>query len=228
MKRSSIVKVAGLAAICAICPGRTALGAFFALTSPNELVNPTTITFDGYADLTIANNLFQSQGVTFSRDDGQAVFISDWAALGRTTPSPPDVLATITDFVHTTSYVTHLNAQFANPLSAIGAYFGNDQGMDYAFTRLTLYGLSGEVVGSVDVAANNNTSVDQFIGIQSDVPFVQARFENFNSAGSPSTQLSVVIDNLSFVPVPEPGTLSLAALALAGLLFFRKRGKRIS
>ncbi len=109
---------------------------------------------------------------------------------------------------------------------ALGAWFGNDQGdPDYSSTRLSVFGSLGQLLGSVQIAVNNNTSVDQFIGIGSDIPFFSARFENLNSSGQPSGGYSVVIDNLSFAQVPEPGMSSLLGLfLLASLFLLRRRG----
>jgi hypothetical protein len=61
--------------------------------------------------------------------------------------------------------------------------------------------------------------VDQFIGLRSDAPFTRVRFENLDATGSPSRYNSVVIDNLTFVSVPEPSVRALFALALLGLGF---------
>jgi hypothetical protein len=44
---------------------------------------------------TIANKLFLSEGVEFTRDDGSAVMIYNWSVLGRSTTSAPNVLATV-------------------------------------------------------------------------------------------------------------------------------------
>ncbi|HEY6865998.1 MAG TPA: hypothetical protein VI792_02010 [Candidatus Eisenbacteria bacterium] len=158
-----------------------------------------TINFDDHPAGVDASTLYQSQGITFTRDDGQGIPILDWSSLRRTTTSPPNVLATIYQPPVSTTYVTHLNVIASAPLVAIGAYFGNDQGsFDFAFIRLTAYDASNQEVGSVEVAVNNNTSVDQFIGLTSAIPFVRARFENFASTRLPSGNYSVVLDDLTF------------------------------
>ena len=157
-----------------------------------------TINFDDHPANVAVNTLYQSQGITFTRDDGQGIPIFDWSSLGRTTTSPPNVLATLYQPPFSNSYVTHLNVVADAPLVGLGAYFGNDQGSpDFAFIRLTAYDASDQVVGSVDVAVNNNTSVDQFVGLTSVVPFVRARFENFASDGTPSGGYSVILDDLT-------------------------------
>jgi hypothetical protein len=197
--------------------------AVYILNSPTDINNPSTITFDGYSHLTVANILYQGQGITFTRDDGQPVFIDDYSSRGETITSP-NVLATFNDPPLTSAPATQLNVISSQALYAIGAYFGNDDPLlDYAFTRLSVYGSSGELLGSVQVPVNGNVSVDQFIGIASDIPFTQARFENFNSAGAPSALASVVIDNLSFSSVPEPATISLFAVLASSVIILRKR-----
>jgi len=205
-----------LVAIAAGCILLSPTGTFAAtqpLAAPAQLSNPTVINFDGLPHLTVANNLFQDLGVNFGRDDGQAVFIQEWTQLPRFTTSPPNVLSTITDFTTTTSFATHLNAQFTTPVFALGAYFGNDQDLSrFSFTRLSVFDFSNQLLGVVDVPVNNNTSVDQYIGLQSDVPIFGARFENFESAGLPSTVYSVVVDDFSFSIVPEPTAFALLTL----------------
>ena len=56
------------------------------LTSPGQIAGPTTtLNDDGYSDGTVANTLFQTQGVVLSRSDGFPVTILNWSNLGRTT-----------------------------------------------------------------------------------------------------------------------------------------------
>jgi hypothetical protein len=174
-------------------------GAVTPITAPQQISNAVTINFDDHPDRTVANTLYQALGITFTRDDGQAIPLLDWSSLQRSTTSPPNVLATILEPNLNTTYVTHLNVLSASPLASIGAYVGNDQGAtELSFVRLTAYDASNNVVGSVDVPVNNNTSVDQFVGLTSTTPFVRARFENFAADGLPSGGYSVVIDDLMF------------------------------
>ena len=94
------------------------------LGSPGDITGPTTtINFDGHPDGTVANTLYQSQGVTFSRDDGQAVVLTDYTALGRLTPSAPNAIGTRWLPGVNSTYATHLNVQFTSPLFAVGAFF---------------------------------------------------------------------------------------------------------
>src|SRR2546425_5154171 len=87
-----------LTALSSSVLGNPALAAVAQLTSPDEILSSRRISFDGFANETIANSLFQGQGLLFSRDDGGPIYISDWSALGRVTTSAPNVLATISVF----------------------------------------------------------------------------------------------------------------------------------
>lgn len=226
MKQPSNTAAGHFVTICLFFSISTGAGQILQLSSSGQIPAPQTITFDGYPHHTVANNLYQNLGISFSRDDGQPVYIYDWSALGRVTQSPPDVLATTA--TPTANFASHLNVVSSTPLYSLGAYFGNDQYPDdFSFVRLTVYGPLNQLIGSVQVPVNNNTSVDQFIGIQSNVPFVRARFENFSPLGFPSSTYAVNIDNLSF-SVPEP--TSLALLGLGGLILIRCRrsGKVVS
>jgi hypothetical protein len=180
--------------------------------------------------LTVVNNLYaQQEGITFYRDDGQPIPILDWAESGRTTTSPNNVIATISgNFlgVVASQYVLHLNAAFSGPTFELGAFFGNDQpwGWDYTTTTLSVFGADANFLGSVSVDTNSNTSVDQFIGLRSDVAFHSARFENNGST------FAVVLDDISFgsepLPeVPEPATIGLLGMGIAGLAARMRRKK---
>lgn len=186
------------------------------LNSPTEISGPaTTINFDGRPHGTVANTLYQSLGVTFSRDDGQAVVLYDYTAIGRLTPSPPNTIGTAWIPGVNSSAVTHLNARFASPLFAIGAYFGNERGdSDFTSISLSVFGLSGDLLGSVVVAGNGNRHADQFIGLTSDIPFSRVRFDNLTASGSQSSIFAVSLDNLVFAPVPEPSTVCLLGLGI--------------
>src|SRR5688572_2302669 len=173
------------------------------LLSPVEIVGGTTINFDQRPHNSVLNTFYQSQGIIFSRDDGQAVLAYDYSAIGRTTPSPPNLLSTSLAPGINTSVATHLNVLATSPLYAIGAYWGNDRG-DSDFTSLSMsaFGASGNLLGSVTVLGNGIRSADQFIGLRSDVPFTSVRFQNLNSAGTPSLAFAVAIDDLRFTSVP--------------------------
>jgi hypothetical protein len=217
-----------LALLCIFLGPASCFATIIQLSSPTQLDNPVTTGFDGYPDYTVANTLFQNQGVSFTRDDGARIYLLNWTAMNRITTSPDNVLATVQN-VHTDpTWATHLNVLTAEPVFAMGAYFGNDQAnSDYTATRMSAYGLTGDLLGSVQVAANNNTHVDQFIGLRSDIPVARVRFDNLNSVGMQSANYSVVIDDLMFVAVPEPTStvlFGIGALVMAlSILGIEKR-----
>lgn len=200
------------------------------LFSPVDFTGtPALIDFDQHPSFTIANSLYQGQGITFSRDDQEAVLISDWAILGRSTATPPNVLSTILHSPLVNSYVTHLNAHSATPLQSLGAFFGNDQQLPSfpadAFTamRLTAYDALDQAIGAVVVQVNANIAVDQFIGISSDVPFSRVRFQNLSGSGNPATTYAVAIDAMLYIQIPEPTVSSLAGMGILPLLSCRLR-----
>jgi hypothetical protein len=199
----------------------------FQLNSPASYVGPrNTISFEGYADQTAANNLYQGQGITFARDDGRNVFIENVTSRGWTTVSGSNTLATTGNATTSWTYVTHLNVYSSTPLQAAGAFFGNDQTIfgtsDFTSIRLSIYDASEHFLGSVGVTANQNSFIDQFVGLQSDTPFTHIRFENLTSAATPSSYFSVLIDDFTYAAVPEPGCLQMLGASLA-IFVLRRR-----
>jgi hypothetical protein len=213
-----------LAILLAVSAGTgSALGGILQLHSPDEVGGGPPLDFEGFAHLTVANTLFQAEGLLLTRDDGQPVFIFDF----DDTSSPPNVLATVLGFgtPGSTSWATHLNVVSSTPLLAVGAYFGNDQSSaDFSRIRMSVYDSGGESLGFVEVAVNGNRSVDQFIGLRSDVPFSHIRFDNLMPSGLPSSSLAVILDDLAYAAVPEPHEFTfVAAFCLAAFIAWRRR-----
>ncbi len=220
------LSIKAMTAVLWLCVGSSrSLAAIFPVNSPGEISGATTINFDGYPDLSVANTLFQVQGITFTRDDGQVIFLVDWTAQGWITTSPDNVLATIRA-PGASSYVTHLNVLSSSPVFAIGAYFGNDQvrpefpAGDFSAICLSAYDPSDQLLGAVVVAANHNTHVDQFIGIGSDLPISRVTFENLSDSGVRSQYYAMTLDDLVFAPVPEPSTFALWGIGTLSFLGF--------
>ena len=66
------------------------------LISPANFTIPiTTINFDSSIDQSVANFLFSSQGIEFSRNDGLAIPITDLNNVNVFTTSNPNGIATI-------------------------------------------------------------------------------------------------------------------------------------
>src|SRR5437867_1961755 len=163
-----------------------------------------------------ARTRYAAQGVTFSNSPGGPIPILNWSALGRSTTSAPNVVATIASFVPGGSqFSTDLILDFSTPMFELGAYFGNDQGPG-SIDRVTLsvFDASGALIESVSVTPNDNTSVDQFIGLRTATPFVRARFDYVE----PSNFLSVVLDDVRFSPVATgiAGRITGAGVGLPG------------
>jgi hypothetical protein len=208
----------------------TSQAAVVQLYNPNQLqLNRTTFTFDEYADSTPANSIYQNAGMNFRRDDGGIVPIIDWTQFSRATTSGSNVLATLSFPLigPTQGFATHLILESAQPLWEVGAFFGNDSNIsEFGFERLSIFGAANEFLGSVDVPANGNPDIDQFIGIRSSIPFYSVRFENFDILGNVSGGYSVAIDDLAFTPVPEPSTYALLGTGLICSWFLLRRRKR--
>jgi hypothetical protein len=182
------------------------------LTSPAQFIySKTTLNFDDAPDQTYVNDRYLNQGVRFSRDDGGQALLLNWRNLGRVTTSPPNTICTMAYYAsnYHYTYTTSLNVNFLQPTFELGAFFGNDDPeFDFPMITLSVFDQKSNLLGSYSVNTNENTSVDQYIGIRSDVPFYSARFQN--SGGT----RCIVLDDMSF-SVPEPCTLLLLGLGAA-------------
>jgi hypothetical protein len=180
------------------------------LYDPSEMSQHTvTIDFDDAAQYDCVNTRYEV--IEFQRDDGACVHAYDWASLGRSTTSPPMVMATISG-PGAPTYVQHVNLYFKFDTFKVGTFIGNDQGNGMQWV-LEVFDISGNSLGSVSLVSNGNTNVDEFLGLSSDKPFRKARISHNES------WLAVGLDDVSFTPMAtDIPTLSQWALLLLGIL----------
>lgn len=176
---------------------------------------PTVVNFEADTAGPKANG-FVSGGVTFSDSMGAGLSV----LVGQSPECNSTCLAVLSDDT------SALIMSFGQLTGSLSLEFGNDQpgffpagGLAY----LQLY-LGNVLVGEASTVVNEDDIMNQTVS------YVGAAFDNavfaYTDAAKNRIDLIEVVDNITYeaaAQVPEPGTLALAGLALAGLGYSRRR-----
>lgn len=216
---------------CTVLPVLFALGGvaqaapvFVTGPSPAAPFAGTVINFEGFADGTLISNQYAGQGVTFTQNDGGTPQADNQPFLfGYTQNSGTAVLTGTTTGGAPFPTVAGLVAQFASPVAQAAAFFS-----DWAplgnYT-ITAFDTGGAVIESLTVLASDLPTCQVsgcgiYVGFQYGSNLIgKIQFGPSSGFGD-----AFAIDDLVFASsVPEPTTLALLGLGLAGLAISRRR-----
>lgn len=185
----------------------------------SSAANAALIQLSDSTGLTLSNDFETSVNNADITFDGTASRFASASATSSVTPSGEwGLLESRFDAPLTGTLSTHT--------TAVGFWFGND---DFGLVFDAILELFDGVtsLGSVSVTSNANDYADQFIGASSTVAFdsFQFTYQRPEAGG-----LSVYIDDVYLgspsVSVPEPASLALFGLGLAGMGVFGNRRSR--
>ena len=108
----------------------------------------------------------------------------------------------------------HLIMDFVVPVNSLSLWFGNDDPFitspgDTAILQLFM---DGVLVGQTSVLMNRNDVMDQQIS------FSVTQFNRATFQFSQQFFLTETVDNIEFTPVPEPASVALLGLGIAGIV----------
>lgn len=189
---------------------RTGLGLVIALISlasgsaANAAV--TLLTNSGQVGATYINN-FESV-----RDSGPVTWTSGSL---QSSAGASFVTTSGTQDLMSAAFPGTLEANLSSSFTTVGLFFGNDDTCCASSFDAILSVYNGATfLGSVQVSANMNDWVDQFIGLSS-----TEAFNRVTVSYGPNTQLYTFIDDfqLGGSAVPEPATWVMMLLGFAGI-----------
>ena len=178
----------------------------------------TLIDFDSLSNGDVVTNQFAGQGITFSSDGGQVIYITAQPSYQST---PPNFICTgpAGGSINCTGTVIF---DFSTPVN--GLQFdavGNQNAIGTSFAQADIYQNGILTVSNLDllVSLGNLAPDHQDFSAYSNIPRVLIH-SNTDPAGTGYDSISFTAGGTS---VPEPATLSLLGLGFAGIGLMRRR-----
>ena len=115
----------------------------------------------------------------------------------------------------------HLIMDFVVPVTSLSLWFGNDDPFitSPGDTAILQVFMDGVLVGQTSVLMNRNDIMDQQIS------FSATQFNRATFQFSQQFFLTETVDNIEFTPVPEPASVALLGIGIAGVVARLRRRK---